>query len=286
MIEMKIMRNQVIRKLTGFNFLLFTMGSLLVTRKAAMAYGPGGFRTAPITRADGVDISSGIFSQYSATDKLKKQKELMQFQSKFEPKDPWRSMPDITGNTSSNAVYYAKGGGWVHFVGTVMQVLPDGIVVDGRFGQVGVLENQGQYFILNLPYKVADGEQFVFEEKWSALASGSKSIGGHTLRSLDYGTPSPPPPEFIAAMNAKAAMELAKIKHSQSNAVMWLMPQATNGSSSAQYSLALHYLSGTGCETNANLALFWLEKAASQGSLEASNKLFQIRQDVSGKPVP
>jgi len=43
MIEMKIMRNQVIRKLTGFNFLLFMMGSLLVTRKAAMAYGPGGF---------------------------------------------------------------------------------------------------------------------------------------------------------------------------------------------------------------------------------------------------
>jgi TPR repeat protein len=59
--------------------------------------------------------------------------------------------------------------------------------------------------------------------------------------------------------------------------VKWLMTQATNGIASAQCSLGLHYLSGQGCETNMELATEWLQKAAEQVSLEASNKLAELK---------
>jgi TPR repeat protein len=62
-----------------------------------------------------------------------------------------------------------------------------------------------------------------------------------------------------------------------SNAVMWLQSEATNGSVSAQCSLGLHYLNGQGCETNKELAVYWLTQAANQGEIEASNKLEWIR---------
>jgi TPR repeat protein len=55
------------------------------------------------------------------------------------------------------------------------------------------------------------------------------------------------------------------------------MTQATNGIASAQCSLGLHYLSGQGCETNMELATEWLQKAAEQVSLEASNKLAELK---------
>jgi TPR repeat protein len=58
---------------------------------------------------------------------------------------------------------------------------------------------------------------------------------------------------------------------------MWLQSEATNGSVSAQCSLGLHYLNGQGCETNKELAVYWLTQAANQGEIEASNKLEWIR---------
>ncbi len=67
----------------------------------------------------------------------------------------------------------------------------------------------------------------------------------------------------------------------QSNAIVWLTRQATNGDVSAQYSLANHYLNGQGCPTNLETAVLWLKKAASAGSIEASNKLVTI-----GKQLP
>ena len=51
---------------------------------------------------------------------------------------------------------------------------------------------------------------------------------------------------------------------------------ATKGDSSAQYSLAIHYLHGFGCETNEVLGIFWLSKAAAQGNIDASNDLQAI----------
>ena len=58
--------------------------------------------------------------------------------------------------------------------------------------------------------------------------------------------------------------------------VTWLLAQATNGSSSAEYSLGLRYLNGQGVETNKALAIEWLRKAAAQGNTEASNRLEKL----------
>ena len=68
-----------------------------------------------------------------------------------------------------------------------------------------------------------------------------------------------------------------KMLQGQTNAVHWLFSQATNGDVFAQCSLGEHYLAGLGCETNRDLAIQWLRKAADGGSMEASNKLAQLK---------
>jgi len=94
-------------------------------------------------------------------------------------------------------------------------------------------------------------------------------------------TPPQPTPEQIAAVREasriKSEREHQKYLQGQTNAVHWLLPQATNGYASAQYSLGEHYLAGLGCETNRDLAIQWLQKAADGGSVEASNKLSQLK---------
>lgn len=68
----------------------------------------------------------------------------------------------------------------------------------------------------------------------------------------------------------------AKIYLSQSNAIRWLQPQATNGDASAQCSLGLHYLRGQGCETNRDQGIYWLKKSADQGNNEALLSLAKL----------
>jgi hypothetical protein len=63
----------------------------------------------------------------------------------------------------------------------------------------------------------------------------------------------------------------------QSNVIRWLQPQATNGDASAQCDLGEHYLNGQGCVTNREQAIYWLQKSAAQGYLEASNKLVKLK---------
>jgi TPR repeat protein len=107
------------------------------------------------------------------------------------------------------------------------------------------------------------------------------SGSSRTIHALDYGVPCPPPREWIiqhnqavARANAAAKLKAQSSKFiAQSNAVVWLAPQATNGVASAQYSLALHYLNGEGCATNKDLALYWLKQSSAHGNEEATSKL-------------
>jgi TPR repeat protein len=75
--------------------------------------------------------------------------------------------------------------------------------------------------------------------------------------------------ERIAATKLKAFI-------ANSNEVVRLSLEATNGSAAAQYSLALHYLDGHGCETNKDLAVHWLKIASDGGYFGASNKLAEL----------
>jgi len=75
-------------------------------------------------------------------------------------------------------------------------------------------------------------------------------------------------------------IEAARIKTfiANSNEVVRLKSAATGGSASAQFSLALHYLNGKGCETNKDLAIHWLKTASDGGNFGASNKLVELEQ--------
>jgi len=134
--------------------------------------------------------------------------------------------------------------------------------------------------VLNFRTGVASGEQLTFR----AMQVGITNFAETTIELWDCGTPfipPPPTPEEIAVAKAKkeqsAMLAAAKAYQGQSNAVLWLQPQATNGSASAQGSLGWHYLNGLGCESNRELGIYWLKKAADQGDFEASNNLTHLK---------
>jgi len=53
-----------------------------------------------------------------------------------------------------------------------------------------------------------------------------------------------------------------------SNAVIWLQSEATKRQRVRSMQSWLHYLNGQGCETNKELAVYWLTQAANQGDIE------------------
>jgi len=86
-----------------------------------------------------------------------------------------------------------------------------------------------------------------------------------------YMPPPPLTPEQIAARKAAQKAALQK-------SFFTIQRMATNGEVSAQYSLGLRYLTGMGCETNREQAIYWLQKAADAGDTEASNKLVSLKK--------
>jgi TPR repeat protein len=96
------------------------------------------------------------------------------------------------------------------------------------------------------------------------------------IESLDkpaavYVPPPPLTPEQIAARKAAQKAALQK-------SFFTIQRMATNGEVSAQYSLGLRYLTGMGCETNREQAIYWLQKAADAGDTDASNKLVSLKK--------
>jgi len=118
-----------------------------------------------------------------------------------------------------------------------------------------------------------------------AMRAGIYNWNETPLQLWDCGIPYRPPP--LTPAQIKEAKDVAKIEASrkkqkqflsESNAVVWLQSQATNGDAGAQCGLGEHYLAGLGCETNRTKAVYWLTQAANQGDLEASNKLAEIQK--------
>lgn len=113
---------------------------------------------------------------------------------------------------------------------------------------------------------------------------GTYDWDGTPIKLYDCGTPYVPPPLTLEqikaqqeAAKAAAQREYQRQFAAQSNAIVWLQPQATNGDASAQCSLGEHYLTRRGCSTNIALGVYWLQKSAAQGDIEASNKLASLK---------
>jgi hypothetical protein len=203
----------------------------------------------------------------------------------FIPPDPWRV---INGQTN-----YVKLNG-VQFCGKIMDVTPHGVLMEGDWGPLGTLYFPAtglgdtltqtkfpDYFVTNFPYATFAGQVVPSAERLMAWYAGNctfKTANGklQIIRELDYGAPCGPNPVLLAA--AQKQIQEAEIRRREiALKKMELLEQAaTNGDSSAQYSLGFHYLHGLGCQTNEVMGLFWLMKAAQQGNLSASNDLQEI----------
>jgi hypothetical protein len=119
----------------------------------------------------------------------------------FQPKDPWRLL--------DGKIYNAKDVSWVQFSGQVLEVKPNGILMDGDFGpplEAGF--GKREYFVENFPvqsYPPADGETITPPMNFVAHLGEKSSIyrftnttidlRAQTVRRLDYGkvVESPPP---------------------------------------------------------------------------------------------
>ena len=120
----------------------------------------------------------------------------------YRPTDPWRM---VNGEIS-----YAKGKQWVEFEGTILEVQATGILMHGHFGPP-LEKNLGErdYFVVNFPHKVADGETITSDMRFNAYFSENTTLvitnnnridgGVHTVRGLEYGVVvTNPPPELTA----------------------------------------------------------------------------------------
>ena len=233
--------------------------------------------------------------QYYAQENEKRRKQAEDAVKNFIPENPWREINGVTN--------YAKGDGWKEFYGKVLEVQPTGIRVRGRIYipslnlhgvSIADVSDGEEFFIANFPYRVADETILEPSSKYVAKESGlftypTVTGGSHTIKKLDYGQPCEEPLWAIIEEQKQKALEeqqkvdaqkaaQAKKYAAQAKTITWLQSQATNGSSSAQCSLGLHYLSGEGCETNFEQGIYWLQKAAAQGDFEASKKLEQLNQ--------
>ena len=218
----------------------------------------------------------------------------LQYEQNYTPRDPWR---ELNGTTN----YIRKEG--VEFCGKVLEVQPGGIRVSGDYStlfranywsDIEHSDLNSEFFVANFPFEVAEDEVISESKHLMAWYIGTYTYhtvngGSRTIRKLDYGKPcDEPAEEILKDQQAARAIELAKAQAEQKSlekkqavqarAVAWLQPQATNGDASAQCSLGLHYLSGQGCETNREQAIYWLQKSAAQGYIEASNKLASLQK--------
>jgi hypothetical protein len=169
---------------------------------------------------------------------------------------------------------------WFSVVGTVDQVVENQfLILKIPTGYLG--RNESEIAVKNYPKHPITGQQI----SMVAANVGTLNWDGEIIQLYDFGTPCDPPPEVLAAIEeqkkqAEKQKQIAKQKIYllQSNTIVWLEPQASNGDAFAQCDLGKRFLNGQGCPTNREQAIFWLTKSADQGNLEASNKLQSLNQ--------
>jgi TPR repeat protein len=95
-----------------------------------------------------------------------------------------------------------------------------------------------------------------------------------------------PPPIYYAPPRPKPDPEKLKAEKERlnRNTVAWLKIRADDGSSSAQYSLGVRYLTGDGVEKNPELGRQLLRKAADAGEERAQRKLDQLDRAPKVEP--
>lgn len=200
--------------------------------------------------------------------------------------NPWREVDGDTNNVQTSGVL---------FIGQVVDVMPNGIRVQGSYGHAvnergpfGPLmvmtppEYHGDFFVTNFP-SVVFSDQRVSEMAFSYGTFSYNTVLGssRTIPELNYGIPCDKPEWQIEAekRSAENAFTIAYIQKNTHDAqiIDKLTQSAKEGDSGAQFSLAVHYRDGINCDTNIQQAIYWFSNSAAQGNLQASNELVELQ---------
>lgn len=229
--------------------------------------------------------NAALHAQYEQS--LKDQAELerlrqIEFQT-WKPDDPWRAVHGATN--------YARGNGWKQFVGKVVEVQPNGIRVEGTYGEPDrtYYDPDGysytDFFVEGFPYQIAENDVISQKEHYTAFDDGVYSYvtaqgSRRTIHKLNYGTicsaPQPSPSEIAAAKaaadKAKAA-EAARKKTVAENTLKWNKEQADTGDPYGQFRMGERYREGDGVQKDLAKARLMFEKSAAQGNKDAAEAL-------------
>ncbi len=185
--------------------------------------------------------------------------------------------------------------GWVSFQGTIVEVQPSGVRINGSYtgygmGGIGAGFGDAEYFVANFPYSVAENELIGTQpgELFIARTAGTYSyttvLGGtKTLRKLDYGkiyVPPPPTPEQIAAAQKAAAAAKLKVasakKAAAESALAMNRAAAEKGDAYGLLRMGERYRDGDGVEKNLSEARHYLTRAVAAGSPSAQAELDKL----------
>ncbi len=262
----------------------------------------GGVRSSqPIPNAK-FDVKEIIAANTDREEAIQRQKALEFYRANWAPQDPWRLIESTTN--------YARGRGWVQFMGKVVDVADNGIRVAGVYGEPMEIEyfssqehNYKDFWIENFPYQVANDDVIGTTVNYTALEAGTYSYktvngGSRTIRKFDYGIPRQAPPpteEQIAAAKSELEFKQAKAKEkarqsqqAQQNAAKLYQKMASEGNEFGQLHLAECYMNGSGVERDLEKAKTYLDLSAAQGNDQAKEllkKLEKMKNNPGEKPL-
>jgi len=212
-----------------------------------------------------------------------------QQQDVFTPKDPLR---EIDGKILSAATMSK-------FYGTVLEVQPTGIRMNGIYGKPGGagwfygpkgIETYGsEFFVEGFPFEVAENDFLAGDMNLAAKEDGVYTYtttqgGSRTIHKLVYGKvyhpppPKPLTPEEIAAAKAKA--DAAK-KTAQDRALKSNQEQADKGDAYGLLRMGERYRDGDDVPKDLDKARDYFTKAVAAGSPSAADELSKMNQNAA-----
>jgi hypothetical protein len=191
--------------------------------------------------------------------------QIAMYQKSFVPTDPWRTIID--------KVTLAKGGDWVQFEGKVQRVTPDGIVLQGWYGEPlgymlpGVNVSGMSFNLSSYPRQVAVGQFLSRNDRLVALKSGTKN----ELPNLDYGT------VYVPQLTEEQKAQASQAKSATDGRVLaFHQDLAAKGDAYGEFKMGMRYLNGDGVEKDPTKARDFLGKAAAQGYQDAKDALAKL----------
>jgi hypothetical protein len=192
-------------------------------------------------------------------------------------RDPWRIVDGVTNQTSPQ---------WVNFSGVISQVVPDGLLICGWYGDNDVLDfpDGRDFFLVNFPYQVSADDRIWPQSHYVAKPVGTYTFttvlgASRTLNKLDYGIISTPPPPRPLTPEEQAIVKAASAKRKKdaaSAALKFNQDLAAKGDAYGQLRMGERYRDGDGVQKDLVKSHDLLLKSAAQGDQTAAIALEKL----------